>query len=203
MLAKNYICIFNKRIYKSSNDDGTCETIYGKSMINEGIKVFDVTNTGVATEIILTSSSLDNKKIVLYDCAYGECKQTYGYIQQNTKIYQCSISTTTVIEASISECNELTMSQVRYSPENKFQICVLEKIELVQVQNMDHEIPVSKYTFKDVDSDYYYTIKPYAVPDIGYFAGDYEYSNVGLVKTHLNIAAFTMRSKFFLYTHTY
>jgi len=32
-------------------------------MINEGIKVFDVTNIGVATEIILSSSSLDNKKL--------------------------------------------------------------------------------------------------------------------------------------------
>jgi len=128
--------------------------------------------------------------LVLYDCAYNSCIQTYGYIQKNGEIFECGTEKTIPI-SSITECNENTVGKVMYTNVDGFQICIFEELKYFLNNN---KLP--SYALKKIGNNYHYIIKPYFTYDIDFFAGDYEYYNSTMIKTQENIAVLTMRSKY-------
>lgn len=197
--ANNYCISDNKVIYKGANDssDGSCEIAYGNgsTTTDDGILVFDVTIENEASLIDLTNSTplLEIPTFVLYDCSYGECIQTYGYVKYNNKIYQCN-SVSSIEFKSISSCNQNTIGQVQYNLDDSspsFKICVFEKT----IFSEDGEEPSLSYTLKNIEDSNYYLIRSNSNNNMGIFAGDFEYYNIGLIKTKNNIAAFSMKSK--------
>jgi len=189
LLSENSYCIAENKIYLGSDSStGACTVKYGDKNYQEGIIIFDV-SMATQTELIDISTDSITDNIVLYDCAYNACIQTYGYIQKDGAIYECGTIKSSKI-SSITECSEETVGQVMYTDVDGFQICVLEEVKI-----SSQGIPLSSYTLRRIENNNYYTIKPYSTYDISFFAGDYEYSNTTMIKTQENVAALTMRSK--------
>jgi len=182
-LSENSYCI------SSDSSSGTCSVVYGNKNYDENVVVFDVSISTNAKLMDISNDEVTNK-MVLYDCAYNACIQTYGYIQKNGEIYECSTKKSTKIN-SIIECNEETVGQVMYTDVDGFQICTINEMKV----SLNGKILFS-YTLKKVGNNYHYVIKPYPTYDNDFFGGDYEYSNTTSVKTQENIAVLTMRSKY-------
>jgi len=195
-LSDGTYCIDNEKgkIYLGTDtSSGACSVKFGDKNYNEAIIVFDVTEPHNAKLVNIKNDELTDKKLVLYDCAYNSCQQTYGYIiQKDGGLLECGTKTCTTITETITVCNEDTVGQVMYTDMDGYQMCVLEDIRISV-----NGLPVSTYTFKPIiGTDHHYTLNAYTTYDTNFFGGDYEYFNSTLVKTQENMAVLTMRSKY-------
>lgn len=208
-LANGKYCIADAgsgkyRIFLSSNNNGACAVAYGDKEMDEGILAFDIKDP-LNPVLADLSTTLTNPYLVLYDCAYGECRQTYGYVENNGKIYQVSPSGTVDItnyarseEAALCESNS-DVGKVRYTPASgrkraaaRFEVCIMKSIDMDATTGLGTIVPEWKEissTSKD-----YYIIKPDASPYSGKFAGDLSYYNIGLLKTQPHLVAKSMLS---------
>lgn len=167
-------------IYKSLGD--TCTETFGKSKIEEGVKVFDADTATLVTS--LPNSLTEGTRYVLYDCGYGRCVQTYGYVkigtQSNTRIYEVrSYDLVDVTEQlTKTECKTLadvgnllftkySASRKRAATNEKLEICTASTVTL---SSASPSISVAATT---VANGQFYNIKNWnSVNGSGTFAGE-------------------------------
>jgi len=182
-LMKDKYCleIRTNKIFRGTSDvnDGSCEIVYGNSIYDEGIFIFGTplaNNTGILEPSNLTSDT----KFVLMDCGYGDCVQTFGYVQSGNKIYECNYSGSHEITFSdITSCDQSTLGKVTYSDGadgGGFQICISENDDI--------------YNFKKIETT------GVMVLNSDTFANE-KFVSPGILKTQANIVAFTSKGKYF------
>jgi len=180
VLMKNQYCLemSTNKIYKGTSDanNGSCEIVYGNSMYDEGIFIFSTTLAN-NTSILEPSNLASDTKFVLMDCGYGDCVQTFGYVQSGNKIYECNYSGSHEITFSdITSCDQSTLGKVTYSDDGGFQICISEND--------------NNYNFKKIETT------GVMVLNSDTFANE-KFVSPGILKTQANIVAFTLKGKYF------
>jgi len=191
VLMKDKYCLemSTNKIYKGINDDnnGSCEIAYGNSIDDEGILIFDVTFANNTVQLDPTNITPDNN-FVLMDCGYGECIQTFGYVQSGGKVYECNYSGSREISVSdINSCDQSNLGKVTYSSGNGFQICINDANDL------------TTFTMKAIDGSDTLVIKPDGTT--GTFANE-SFNSPGILKMQNNIVAFTSKS-IYIYIYIY
>jgi len=169
----------DKKIYKG--EGGKCKLTYGNNISDEGIVIFNIESyaNNTLVDISSTEEVITEPSFALYDCAYGECYQTYGYTRYNKKIYYHSTSTGTIEATSITKCDESTVGKIKYDDES-IQICVLKNVDISSEGKTN-----LVYTFVDAqDYSYYHVVSDNIL----------DYSNskkyIELIKTNPNIIAY-------------
>eukprot|EP00833_Pecoramyces_ruminatium_P004848 jgi/Orpsp1_1/1178880/evm.model.c7180000067068.1 len=184
VLDGNY-CIgkLDNKIYKGLG--GQCELVFGKDISDEGIAVFNIESYANNTLVDISSMKdpISNPAFALYDCAYGECKQTYGYTKYNKKIYYVSTSTGTIQATSIDKCNKDNAGKLKFS-KNEFQLCALEKVEFSEEGK-----PVFSYAFKDIEDNAYYHVTSDVIFDY-VTEEDFDKYSIELLKSNHNIIVY-------------
>jgi len=188
-------------IYKGTDNSGSCSVTYGHENYDEGIQIFDRQDLEEIKKILPSTetgtSSIASSDLILYDCAYGKCIQTYGYVRNLENTYEISETGTSTF--SNEECSAANVGKVKYtsavvgtSPE-KFEICGLKEITIPA-----DGTPTASYEALEISStiNNHFVIKPSPTPASGTFAG-FNYYNIGLVKTQPYTAALSMKSKYY------
>ena len=141
-----------------------------------------------ATYITPRYNSLSYATLVIYDCAYGVCTQTYGYVRDNDgKLYLC----TTTGSGEYTGPSALNVKESNGQINQGINVGILSDIAV----NDSGSTPA--YASVTVTGQHHFIIKPEATPSDGYI-GDFKYSNIGLLKTEEDVVALTMNSMYFI-----
>jgi len=129
-----------------------------------------------------TATISEGGKLVLYDCGYGKCVQTVGYVKSGESIYQCDTTGHTA-NTAITECTVENFGKVT----SDFKICVMEDIT---INESNEGVPTLTNTLVSIKDTNYYNIKPEATPTEGKFvSSSNNINNIALLKTSENIVA--------------
>eukprot|EP00833_Pecoramyces_ruminatium_P013680 jgi/Orpsp1_1/1187712/evm.model.d7180000059614.1 len=198
-MPTNNVCTYSKKIYKGKTN-GECTVAYGKYDRDEGLRIFTISGNA-AVEITSTSKYISSlgaaPTLAMFDCGYGECEQSYGYVNDDEVALEIAPETVTPAPTTTVDCEETgdmsNMGKVVYISRT-LSACALKEINIT-----DHPNPSS--TTASIDAfptivsgggNKHFIMKPAATPVAGTFA-QASYTNFGLLKVEDNKMAISKR----------